>query len=186
MVRMFLEVVPITCVAAVLYGAVRRTQIRKSGQPVRPGREVLRLLFVCYLTGLVNLVLVPNNFWTYIWFYLKNGYAGCQVGPLFSGSVQVRSALLGMITGERVAGRWVLEMLAGNLLMFVPMGFFLWALFPKMRGRRIWKLCALIPAVVEGIQPMLGRSFDIDDLVLNGMGILVGYGIAAAIKKGAR
>ncbi|HIU71280.1 MAG TPA: VanZ family protein [Candidatus Galloscillospira excrementipullorum] len=35
---------------------------------------------------------------------------------------------------------------------------------------------------MESLQPVIGRSFDVDDLMLNFIGILVGYWAAVGIK----
>ena len=73
-------------------------------------------------------------------------------------------------------------MLAGNLLMLVPMGVFLPFISAKINGKSILKIAIIIPVVIEIIQPIMGRSFDVDDLILNFIGIIVGYLIAVGIK----
>lgn len=82
-VGLFIQVVPITCLVGVIYAICRYNKIKKQGCSAMWGTEIMRLLFVCYLTGLINLVLVPNNLWTYIWFYLRNGYSGCEIALCF-------------------------------------------------------------------------------------------------------
>ena len=69
--------------------------------------------------------------------------------------------------------------LFGNVIMFVPLGFFLPAVFPKARPfRRSMLIALLILCAVELIQffTLLG-SLDIDDVILNMVGVLVGYGV---------
>jgi len=67
--------------------------------------------------------------------------------------------------------------LAGNVIMFVPLGFLLPCLFPVQR--RLWKttlvsLCVLV--IVEATQfiTRLGTC-DVDDLILNLIGVIAGY-----------
>ena len=63
--------------------------------------------------------------------------------------------------------------------MFVPLGFFLPAVFPKARSfRRSMLLSLLLLFAVELIQffTLLG-SLDIADVILNMVGVLVGYGV---------
>lgn len=182
MLGLLLEVVPITVVVGLGYGIYRTVKRKRQGSSIPWGTELLRWLFVCYLMGLINLVLVPNHLWTYIWFFLKNGYSGCEIGPLFSGSVNLEPTLLKWLTGEVTLGRWVVKMLIGNFLMFLPMGFFLAVVPDQANGRSILKFAVLIPIVIEVIQPVLGRSFDVDDLILNFLGILAGCVIAYAIR----
>ncbi len=68
--------------------------------------------------------------------------------------------------------------LAGNVVMFLPLGFFLPAIWKNQRN---FFLClftvALIIIVIEAVQyaTMLG-SCDIDDLLLNLPGSILGYG----------
>lgn len=181
-VGLFFQVVPITCFVGVIYALYRFIKLKKLGISFVLKTEIMRWLFVCYLTGLINLILVPSNIWTYIWFYLRNGYSGCELAPLFSGGVNLVPTLIKAFTGEYTVGRWVRTMLAGNFLMFVPMGFFFPFVSEKINKRNIWKIAVFIPIVVEAIQLIVGRSFDVDDLILNFVGIVVGYFITVGIK----
>lgn len=69
--------------------------------------------------------------------------------------------------------------LLGNLALFVPMGMALPCLFKKLN--RIWKvtLCVLVMVVmVEIVQGILRvGSIDIDDVIFNVSGAMIGYGI---------
>lgn len=183
----FLQVVPIACLVGAVYGLTRYGYIRSRKKQTDPGTEIMRLFFVCYLTGLANLVLVPNNLWTYIWNRVFLGSGGCEVGPLFSGGFNFEPTLLKWLLGEHTIGSWVRTMLLGNLLMFVPMGFFLPFVSQRITKGTILPLAVAIPVVIEVLQPVVGRSFDIDDLMMNFAGILVGYlaaaGIQAVMKK---
>ena len=100
LIGIFLQVVPITFLVGLVYAIYRLVKIRKRELSVSWGAEIMRWLFVCYLTGLINLVLVPRNFWTYIWFYLYNGYSGGELDPLFSGNFNLVPTFLKAQTGE--------------------------------------------------------------------------------------
>jgi len=75
--------------------------------------------------------------------------------------------------------------LAGNVVMFVPLGFFLPCIFHRLRS--FWKTVAsafIIIAAIELIQYFSGLgSLDIDDLILNLPGALIGYLIYRLIQK---
>lgn len=58
---LFLQVVPITCLVGLAYVVYRCVRFKKNGLTVQWGAEIMRWLFVFYLTGLVNLILVPAN-----------------------------------------------------------------------------------------------------------------------------
>jgi glycopeptide antibiotics resistance protein len=77
---------------------------------------------------------------------------------------------------------------AGNVLVFVPLGFFLRRF---SRGRAPALFCALIPALAsllfESLQLLwrVGR-FDVDDIILNALGSAAGYIGSALLSRGAR
>ena len=67
--------------------------------------------------------------------------------------------------------------LVGNLILFLPMGAFLPVLFPKMRT--FWKTVlsvAILVFAVECLQLLLRLgSLDVDDLIFNVGGAMIGY-----------
>ncbi|MER5469981.1 VanZ family protein [Streptomyces sp. NPDC002685] len=74
--------------------------------------------------------------------------------------------------------RDAVKQIGGNLLLGVPFGVLLPVVFPKIRGiLRVLALTAVVMLLVELVQGALitGRSFDIDDVILNTTGALVGY-----------
>lgn len=76
-----------------------------------------------------------------------------------------------------------LYILAGNLVMFLPFGFFTGLL----RSTCSWKwvlaegLC--ITLGIECWQLLIGRAFDVDDLLLNTLGVLCGYGLVRLLGR---
>nr|WP_308311716.1 MULTISPECIES: VanZ family protein [unclassified Streptomyces] len=70
------------------------------------------------------------------------------------------------------------KQLGGNIVMGVPFGVLLPVLVPRTRGLvRVGVVTALVMLLVELVQGALiiGRTFDIDDVLLNTSGALVGY-----------
>lgn len=75
-------------------------------------------------------------------------------------------------------------MIIGNIAMFVPMGFLL-PLVTKIKDRKnLLRASVLIPLACEVLQLIFGRSFDIDDLICNFVGILIGAAIAHCVLRG--
>lgn len=74
----------------------------------------------------------------------------------------------------------VIYNIGGNIIMFVPLGFFLRALFPKMASfRRCMAAVAVIMTVVELVQLITLRGFcETDDLMLNLLGAALGWLLA--------
>ena len=67
--------------------------------------------------------------------------------------------------------------LVGNVVMFIPLGFCLPRIFPKLRGFfKTFFFCFVLIIAVELLQyySLLGTC-DIDDLILNMAGIIIGY-----------
>ena len=75
--------------------------------------------------------------------------------------------------------------LGGNIFLFIPLGYFLPRLWPFLRNFFSFLLtCALAIALVELLQLMtLLGSLDIDDLILNLFGMIVGYLLFIITKK---
>lgn len=81
--------------------------------------------------------------------------------------------------------RHIVVNLVGNIVMFIPLGFLLpW----NWEGcRAFWKTALWVTAIICGIEglqlvTMLG-SLDVDDLILNVAGAVMGYGIWRAARK---
>ena len=62
----------------------------------------------------------------------------------------------------------------GNTAMFIPSGIFLPIIYKKLNS--FWKCIELIQL------PFSVRASDVDDLILNVLGVAIGYGIYAAVK----
>lgn len=184
MVTQFLDVVPITLLVGGVYACLRLRRLKRQGKRLWQRREILRLLLVCYLTGLCNLVLLPANLWRGIWYFVRWGWFGTEVAPLFSGGFNLVPTAVKLLRGELTIGSWICTMLAGNFLMFLPLGLGLALLWEKQKKWSIWAVAFLLPLGIELFQPIVGRSFDVDDLLLNAAGILAGYWIGARIRRG--
>ena len=72
----------------------------------------------------------------------------------------------------------------GNTAMFIPSGIILPIIYKKLNT--FWKVLAagaLISFCIEIIQlPFSVRASDVDDLILNVLGVAIGYGVYAAVK----
>lgn len=79
-------------------------------------------------------------------------------------------------SGDLLSGRWLVNMI-GNIGVFVPFGL----LMPIVLGGKLWRMLSLFllgVVFLEGLQLVFKRgSFDVDDLILNAAGFLLGVGI---------
>lgn len=73
---------------------------------------------------------------------------------------------------------YFLKNVLGNILLFIPMGFALPLLWKKWQSfLRIFLVAFFFPLFIEMGQLFFSRYIDIDDVFLNLLGILAGYGI---------
>ncbi|MFJ2959347.1 VanZ family protein [Streptomyces sp. NPDC087270] len=82
--------------------------------------------------------------------------------------------------------RDTVKQIGGNILLGVPFGILLPTLFPRTRGLiRVVVVTALVMLMVETTQGAIveGRAFDIDDVILNTAGSLLGY-LALGLRLG--
>lgn len=79
---------------------------------------------------------------------------------------------------DRPGVRTAIIEIGGNLVLLAPFGILLPVIFVSMRGAiRITAVCAAVSLCVETIQGTLivGRAFDVDDVLLNTAGALLAY-----------
>ena len=137
-------------------------------------RKILWLLAAVYAGILLSLLLCrepvprPGNL-------PQRFFAACNFYPLRT--VRLYARLLRH--PAQALRRLAAVNLAGNILLFLPLGFFPPALSPGFR--RFWKtllLAAGLVAAVEILQALTGVGrCDVDDLLLNVLGAGLGYGI---------
>lgn len=63
----------------------------------------------------------------------------------------------------------------GNMLMFLPFGFFVSYFLKLNKTKIIFFLSLIVSLTIETTQLIIGRVFDVDDIMLNIIGGLVGY-----------
>lgn len=74
--------------------------------------------------------------------------------------------------------------LVGNIVLFVPFGFYIPSIFRQLQS--FWKICLValaIPLFIETTQYFIGRSIDVDDVILNTLAILIGYCLFYVVKR---
>lgn len=182
MLGYFFQAVPITCFVGIVYLIIRVVTVKRNKLKVEWLKEIKKLLFTCYLTGLISLVVLPANFWLSFF----DGILLCrwdEMLPIFSfGGFNLVPSLIKALSGELTIGSWAKTMLIGNIAMFLPLGFFLPFVTERVNRKNIFVVAIAVPFIVELLQMVFGRSFDIDDLICNFIGIVVGFFIAYIIK----
>lgn len=164
----FLQALPIALIICTIYGIVRFRKDKET--PIY--RKLFSCAFICYVTGLVCLVVgldLMGLFWYKLFYHMDPG----RTIGWFSGEFDLIPDFFNNINGETI----------GNFLMFLPFGI----LYPLSRKTPVWKDCVmkgLITVVaIEVLQPIFGRAFDMNDIILNSLGIVVSTTIFFGIKK---
>lgn len=154
----FLQVLPIALAASIVYGAVKYRNDKETALV----RKLFDCIFICYMTGLVCLVAaikVIGAVWYRLIYHMESGTV---IHP-FAWDINLVPDFF---------THFGLETL-GNLLMFLPFG----VLYP-LSGRDVgWRktICAgfVCSVIIEILQPIFGRAFDVNDIILNTLGVFL-------------
>ena len=148
--------------------------------------SVVRLVFAVYLVVLIGLLFTPFPFppWTRLPAESLDGYRPwpfpwVNIVPFETISVALGYGL------DRQQGR----VLLGNVLAFAPLGVFLPLLWPGRRSLISVIVAGLgislaLEAVQLGLSVLIGAPYrvaDIDDVMINVLGVALGYGLYRAI-----
>lgn len=63
----------------------------------------------------------------------------------------------------------------GNIVMFIPFGYFISTYIKPKKMLPILLVSIISSTTVEFVQSCIGRSFDVDDILLNAVGALIGF-----------
>ena len=179
-------------VILMLLGPIRKKRLSQLNLVSSARREIALVLFVVFCAGLAALTLFPSNIWIYIISFGRAypaEYSFFSFYPTWEQTMSGLDYLPNMLTPFQEIRRaldhmsyWGLFMLLGNIIMFMPIGFFPALLWRKWRW---WKslltgFCA--STAIEFIQFFIGRSTDIDDVILNTTGALAGFWIFCLLR----
>lgn len=82
-----------------------------------------------------------------------------------------------------LGSRLFLKNVLGNMLLFLPFGFFTSHYVKIEKPFIILILTSIASISIESVQMMIGRVFDVDDIILNICGGIIGYYIYIFMKK---
>ena len=152
---------------------LRRLEGKGLSSPAR--REVALALFWMFCGGAALLGLTPR--------WVVPALAGLPLGmpwnqaglPFFSpGTV----SLVPFLTFSYSA-----YILAANVGLFLPFGLFPALLFRGFGWRRALAAGGCITLLIETCQLFIGRTFDVDDLMLNTLGVFCGFLLGGTVRR---
>ncbi|MDQ1144038.1 glycopeptide antibiotics resistance protein [Bacillus sp. SORGH_AS 510] len=144
-------------------------------------QEVILALFMLYIVGLASQTIIPSwDMGVYsdtgeFFFHINMSTANAQLNfiPFHTLYQYFYSTNVNVDDWGSVS----LLNITANLLLFSPIGFFVPILWKeKNRLKTILLLGLLVTTFVESIQYFIGRSIDIDDVILNTVGVIIGFG----------
>lgn len=184
------EMLPCMGAALILFLLFRPAQNRKLEERnlvSEPWREGALLLFVMFVAGLAALTLFPAGFWRRVLHSLwqpEFRTLGPDLAALYPSREETaqhladwRNVLLPFQEIRRALrhGSWLMFIQLGNIIMFLPVGFFVALLWRRARWWKSMLAGFAASVLVESIQLFIGRVTDIDDVILNSTGALAGF-----------
>ena len=158
----------------------RRKQLAAAGLRSGRAREVTLSLFWMFCGGMAVITLLPR--WVVSSFIdVANGYRWNAGNYPFFTPGSANFQLFRTFRGDN----WSVYNLLGNVVMFLPFGFFPALLWRRYTWWRALLTGFAVTAFIECCQLCVGRAFDVDDLLLNALGAMLGYGLYLLLKKQA-
>jgi len=151
---------PIIIIALIILISIRLTWLYKSKRTINYRNEITNLLFLIYVLWLFQIVTFQDVSWS------SSNYVPFK--EIFRYDI-----------GERLFFKNVV----GNFLMFIPYGFFVSHYLGFKRARYILIMSFIASASIEYTQLIIGRVFDVDDIILNVSGALSGYFICKIFRS---
>jgi glycopeptide antibiotics resistance protein len=129
------------------------------------------ILLIIYV-GIIIKILILKDIPAFHFGYVTLDFAGTHDGPAnWIPFKTIVPYLLG-------SGGWLIGgmNIIGNIILLVPLGFLIPFVFTKINWKQIIVASILCSFIIEGIQAILHIGiFDIDDVILNALGIIIGY-----------
>ena len=150
--------IALTCVVLI---SLRVTYLIKNKQKFVFANEVMMLTFIVYILCLFQIVTNQD----------------------VSSVHGVNVTLFKELTRYQIGSRLFFRNIIGNILMFIPFGFFTSFYLKLDKKRVIIYLTLVVSIVIELIQLKIGRAFDVDDIILNLVGSILGYFMYRLIDK---
>ena len=178
----FIIGIPAVLIFACFYPYRRRALTAQSLVSSRT-REGMLHLFVLCLFGLAAMVLWPGYHFESsdgLWGDLvihngrKNWNEGMNLIPFRMVANYLRAFRLGLFS-------YSITQFIGNIATFLPLGFFPALLFRNFGGTKTFFLGLSYSLGAECCQFFLGRHCDVDDVILNVAGVMLGYLICRLI-----
>ena len=152
---------PMLIISIVIMVSVRITYLVKNKTRFVLYKELLMLVFAIYILCLFQVVTFQDSM----------SLSGNNFIPFRE------------IFRYNITSRLFLKNVVGNMIMFLPFGFFISYYIGPDNIKPILVLTLIASIAIEVVQLLIGRVFDIDDILLNLIGGAIGYSIYNVMRK---
>ncbi|MBR1936486.1 MAG: VanZ family protein [Bacilli bacterium] len=144
---------PMIVISIVIIVSLRLSYLIKNKEKIVLYREIMMLVFIIYTLCLFQVVTFQDDV----------SWASNNFIPFKE------------IMRYKITNRLFIKNVLGNMIMFLPFGFFT-SLYLKSEKITLPLLLTLIASLsIEIVQMIIGRVFDVDDIMLNLIGGALGY-----------
>lgn len=150
-----------------IYGIIRIIYIKYKKKMIDWYHEIILLLYVMFIIGLLSLTIIPKN---------SNRTHEINLIPFKI----FKDIYYEIVVNRNITYLWI--NLVGNICIFIPIGLFPLILWKVKVGKVIIGGC-LLSLFIEISQMFLARATDIDDLILNTIGVIIGVVIFNMLHK---
>lgn len=151
---------PVIIIITVISSSLRIAYLIKNKQKFCFYKELFMLLFILYVMCLFEIVTLQDQ-----------NYGLSNFIPFKE------------IFRYQVGSRLFIKNIIGNILLFLPYGYFASDYINSKKVLPICFLTMLISMTIEVVQLNIGRTFDIDDVILNTLGGVIGYFLYAILEN---
>ena len=144
---------PMILLSCVVLIALRMTYLIKNKEKIVISNEIMSLTFVVYILCMFQIVTSQD----------------------VSSVHGINITLFKELTRYQIGTKLFYRNIIGNIIMFVPFGFFVSYYLKLNKKSFIFFMTLIVSLVIECIQLKIGRAFDVDDIILNMVGSLCGY-----------
>jgi len=159
-INIFEAVWPTIIISMVIITSMRIIYLLKYKKEIIMYKELLSLLFIIYVLCLFYVVTFED-----VSFGISNLTPFTEIFRYDIGS------------------NLFIKNVLGNIILFIPYGFFTSYYLKLEKSSSILGLSFLVSITIEFTQLMIGRVFDIDDIILNSIGGLLGFYIYHSLTK---
>lgn len=146
-------------------------KLKAKGMNVTGEHDVISIIFLMFIIALASQTILPN----FSEISLEEVYKGLERVNLIPFK-EIKIAF-------KLGGKFFLVNFIGNIIMFLPIAYFVGLLYNKPSFVKCVFITTAVSVIVETCQLPQNRGTDIDDVILNTVGGIIGYVLYLVTKE---